>query len=67
MSGQAVFILVSIVLIIAWTAYNISTVRRTTRLMRELERLREANAGDSRIDETALSRDVGRSGDQKPE
>jgi len=44
MSGDMVFIIVSIVLIIAWTAYNISTVRRSTRLRRELERaLREAD------------------------
>lgn len=41
MSGEAVFIAVSIVLIIAWTAYNISTVLRSNRLRRELQRLLE--------------------------
>ena len=41
MSGEAVFILVSIVLIAAWTAYNIWDVRRATKLWRELERMIE--------------------------
>ena len=41
--GDVVFITVSFVLIAAWTAYNIWTVRRSLRLRRDLEKLiREA-------------------------
>lgn len=37
--GDAVFLAVSFVLIIAWTAYNIWRVRRSQRLYRELQKL----------------------------
>ena len=40
MSGSdAVFLAVSFVLIIAWTAYNIWTMRRRHRLYREIQKL----------------------------
>jgi len=37
--GGIVFLAVSFALIIAWTAYNIWTVRRSTKLYRELRKL----------------------------
>ncbi|HEY6136652.1 MAG TPA: hypothetical protein VI670_02705 [Thermoanaerobaculia bacterium] len=37
--GAIVFLAVSFVLIIAWTAYNIWTVRKSVRLRRELQKL----------------------------
>jgi hypothetical protein len=39
--GTIVFLAVSFVLIIAWTAYNIRNVRRSTRLWRELQKMIE--------------------------
>jgi ABC-type nickel/cobalt efflux system permease component RcnA len=39
--GTIVFLAVSFVLIIAWTAYNIWNVRRSTRLWRELQKMIE--------------------------
>jgi hypothetical protein len=45
MSGQAVFIGSSVLLIFAYTAYMIWVMRKRTRLMRELQRLLdEANS-----------------------
>ena len=41
MSGEAVFIVVSILLIAAYTAYNIWTVRKSQKLYKELQRLIE--------------------------
>jgi hypothetical protein len=40
-AGGIVFLAVSFVLIFAWTAYNIWTVRKSTRLWRELQKLAE--------------------------
>ncbi len=40
-SGDIVFLAVSFVLIAAWTAYNISTMRKRNKLWRELKRLAE--------------------------
>lgn len=37
--GGIVFLAVSFVLIFAWTAYNIWTVRRSTKLWRELQKM----------------------------
>lgn len=39
--GTIVFLAVSFVLIIAWTAYNIWRVRKSARLYRELQRMVE--------------------------
>lgn len=38
-SSDIIFLAVAFVLIAAWTGYNISTVRRTTRLHRELQKM----------------------------
>jgi len=38
-AGGIAFLAVSFVLIIAWTAYNIWTVRRSTRLWRDLQKM----------------------------
>jgi hypothetical protein len=37
--GDMVFLAVSFVLIALWTGYNISTVRKTTKLWREIEKM----------------------------
>ena len=37
--GTIVFLAVSFVLIIAWTAYNIWTVRKSAKLYREIRKL----------------------------
>ena len=45
MSGEAVFIAVSIAIIFAFTAYEIWVLRRRLRLHRELKRLLDEAAG----------------------